>query len=186
MIGSMVFLFHQIFQLPKTYYMRGNIFSQPYIISNLIGILIIVISIVRPIFGRMILSLIFIAAAIINAVVVLANPEVYKLYASLAALPVYEDFINGSFGDYTVAYVLAIAAGQLIIGIGLAWKGIFEVVALTGAIIFLLAVAPLGAGSSFPCTVLIAIACVIQLREKKDNPWLKLLIHPRHHLSKEH
>lgn len=160
--------------------MRGNIFSQPYIISNLISMLIIVITIIRPVFGRMILSLIFISAAIINTVIVLANPEVYRIYASLAALPAYEDFINGSFSDYTVAYILIIAVGQLLIGLGLAWKGIYETIALTGAIIFLLAIAPLGAGSSFPCTLLLAIAAAILLREKKDTPWPQWLIKPIH------
>lgn len=160
--------------------MRGNVFSEPYIISNLVSILIIIISIIKPVFGRMVLSLIFIAAAIINTIIVLSHPEVYRIYASLTALPEYEDFINGSFSDYTVAYIIAIAICQLLIGLGLAWKGVYETIALLGAIIFLLAIAPLGAGSSFPCTVLLAIACMILLREKKDYPWMELLTRPTH------
>jgi hypothetical protein len=155
--------------------MRGNIFSQPYIISNLISILILIIALVRPVFGRMLLSLIFIAAAIINMVIAISNPEVYKIYESLAALPIYEDFIRGPFSLHITGYILAIATGQLMIGLGLALKGIYESIALTGAIIFLLAIAPLGAGSSFPCTVILALTCVILLREKKRQSWFTLL-----------
>ncbi|GAA3918195.1 hypothetical protein GO495_20655 [Chitinophaga oryziterrae] len=156
--------------------MRGNIFSQPFIISNLISLLILIIVLAKPIFGRMLISLIFIAAAIINTVVAITNPDVYKVYESLAALPVYEDFIRGPFSLHITTYVIIIAAGQLMIGLGLAMKGMYESIALVGAIIFLLAIAPLGAGSSFPCTVILALACGILLREEKRKSWFTLFL----------
>lgn len=156
--------------------MRGNVFSTAYLISNAIAVLIFLITVLRPVLGRMCMSIIFIAASIVNAVISISHPEVYRLYGDLAALPAYEHFIEHTFSRHITTIVLLIAIGQLLIGIGLFWKGPFEKTALGGAIVFLLAIAPLGAGSSFPCSVFLAIACIWLLAEKKTAPWLLTLI----------
>ncbi|SFD83151.1 hypothetical protein SAMN05518672_103409 [Chitinophaga sp. CF118] len=158
--------------------MRSNIFFQPYMIANMIAMIMILIAITKPVFGRVLLSFIFMAAAFINAVIVFSHPEVYRTYASMTALISYENFINGSFSDHTVAYVLAIAAGQLLVGLGLAKGGVSEIFALLGAIIFFLAIAPLGAGASFPCTIVLAIACMFMMKKRKEGPLFNLLIKP--------
>ncbi|PSL34668.1 hypothetical protein [Chitinophaga ginsengisoli] len=159
--------------------MRGNIFSQAYLLSNLVAVLIVYISFIKPVFGRMCMSLLFIAAAVVNSVISISHPEIYRTYASLAALPAYEQFINGFFGRHVTSLVLFIAVGQFGIGLALLWKGPVEKIALTCAIIFLVAIAPLGAGSSFPCSLILAIACLLLLREKKIAPWPLTILHIR-------
>ncbi|SDF66854.1 hypothetical protein [Chitinophaga filiformis] len=157
--------------------MRGNIFSQAYMLSNFVAVMIAYLCIIKPVFGRMCMSLLFIAAAVVNTVISISHPEIYRTYASIAALPAYEQFINGFFGRHIASFVLSIAAGQFAIGLALLWKGPVEKVALGGAIIFLLAIAPLGAGSSFPCSVILAVACLLLMREKKIIPWPLTILH---------
>jgi hypothetical protein len=84
-------------------------------------------------------------------------------YADLAAIPTYETFIRGNFSRHITTFILTIAVAQLAIGICIAGKGALSKTALAGAIIFLLAIAPLGAGSAFPCTVILAAACTVLL-----------------------
>lgn len=151
--------------------MRGNIFSQAYMLSNFIAVLILYISIIKPVFGRMCMSLLFLGGAVVNTVISISHPQIYMTYADVAALPAYEEFINGYFGSHITGFVLSIAVGQLLIGLALLWKGPLEKIALAGAVVFLLAIAPLGAGASFPCTVVLAIACLFLMREKKISPW---------------
>lgn len=157
--------------------MRGNIFSTAYMLSNLVAVLIAYVCILKPVIGRMTMSLLFIAASVVNAVISLSHPQIYMTYADVAALPVYVDFINGFFSRHITIFILCIAVVQFLIGGFLIWKGTMEKLALAGAIIFLLAIAPLGAGASFPCTLLLAFACIILMMEKKIEPWPLTLLH---------
>jgi hypothetical protein len=157
--------------------MRGNIFSEAYMLSNFVAVMIVYISIIKPVFGRMCMSLLFIGASVVNTVISISHPQIYRTYADIAALPVYEQFINGFFSRHITGFVLSIAVGQLLIGCALLWKGPLEKIALAAAIIFLFAIAPLGAGSSFPCSIILAIACAILMREKKISPWPLSILH---------
>ncbi len=157
--------------------MRGNIFSQAYMLSNFVAVLILYISVIKPVFGRMCMSLLFIAASAVNTVISISHPQIYKTYADVAALPAYEQFINGFFSRHITIFMLSIAVCQSLIGLALLWRGPLEKIALGGAIIFLLAIAPLGAGSSFPCSVILAIACLFLIGEKKITPWPLAILH---------
>lgn len=157
--------------------MRGNVFSTAYMLSNLVAVLIVYLCILKPVIGRMTMSLLFIAAAVVNTVISISHPQIYMTYADVAAIPAYVQFINEYFSRHITLYVLTIAAGQFLIGTFLVWKGPMEKLALTGAIIFLLAIAPLGAGASFPCTLLLALGCALLLKEKNIQPWPLTLLH---------
>jgi hypothetical protein len=123
------------------------------------------------------MSLLFIAASVVNTVIAISHPRLYLTYADVAAVPLYVQFINGFFSRHITTIVLSIAIAQFIIGSLLIWKGALEKFALAGALIFLLAIAPLGAGSSFPCSLLLALACVLLMREKMVKPWPATLLH---------
>lgn len=157
--------------------MRGNIFSEAYMLSNFVAVLIVYISIIKPVFGRMCMSLLFIAASVVNTVISISHPQIYKTYSDVAALPAYEEFIDGFFSRHITVFVLSIAVCQFLIGLALIWKGPLGKIALGGAIIFLVAIAPLGAGSSFPCSIILAIACLILMREKRITPWPLTILH---------
>jgi hypothetical protein len=53
-------------------------------------------------------------------------------------------------------------------------KGILFKIAVIGGIVFLVAIAPPGVGSGFPCTLIMAIAMYLLLRHSQMNyVWLK-------------
>lgn len=159
--------------------MKGNVFSSAYMLSNFVAVLIVYICIMKPVFGRMCMSLLFIAAAVVNTVIAISYPRLYLAYADVAALPQYVQFINGFFSRHITSFVLSIAVAQFLAGCLMMWKGVAEMLALAGAVIFLLAIAPLGAGSSFPCSLLLALGCFLLMKERKIEPWPVTLLHTK-------
>lgn len=149
--------------------MSGNIFSPTYMIANLAGFTLIILAITRPNTTRWVLSFIFTGAAAFNALTAAYSPEDYLGYADIAGLAVYEDFINGFFSRHIRAIVLSIAGAQMFVGMSITGKAAISNIALGGAAFFLLAIAPLGAGSAFPSTVLMAAACIILIFKKKRS-----------------
>jgi hypothetical protein len=154
--------------------MRGNIFSPEYLISNGISIVLLLLALARPVTTRVLLCLIFTAAGFFNGVAAFMHPEWYLTYADVAAIPSYERFINGAFSRHITAYVLAIAIGQLSIGIFVGFKGWMQKSALAGAVVFLVAISPLGAGAAFPCTIILAAACMILLFRGSDETFTEM------------
>jgi len=73
-------------------------------------------------------------------------------------LDVYRAFILGYFARHTAAIIAAIAVGQAVIAFLLAADGWPRRLGYVGAMVFLLAIVPLGTGSGFPATVLMALA----------------------------
>ena len=63
--------------------------------------------------------------------------------------------------DSTGPMVLSIATGQFVIAIGMFLNRKLTRVAIVGAVVFGLAIAPLGVGSAFPCSVLLVISAVL-------------------------
>jgi len=137
-------------------------FLIPYIISNLFSLFLIILCYKRPKAGSKIFGIIFIAAGIFNIYTASTKPKVYvEVYGSTALIPLYKDFIYGTFGSNPALFVNLIATGQLVAGFLLfAKKNLFKL-GVSGGIIFLLSIAPLGFGSAFPSTILMAIALFI-------------------------
>jgi hypothetical protein len=89
------------------------------------------------------------------------SPRVYLEYANLSFLGIYRDFINGFFAQHIQAFVLSVACGQFLIFLGLCLNNVLTSLACLGGAIFGLAIGPLGVGSAFPATCLMAIAFLI-------------------------
>lgn len=139
----------------------------PYMISNIIAILIIVGAIKKPLWARLFLAAFFLWAAYFNATTAIQSPEIYLTYATLNALPLYSRFINGFFSQHITVIVFSIAVGQFLIALGLMLNKIWVKLACLGGIIFGLAIAPLGIGSGFPATIFMAIAFFILLKKQE-------------------
>jgi len=135
--------------------------------SNVIAILILVAAIQKPKLARLLFVLLFAWASWINYTTVHNTPEVYLEYAMLTPFDLMQEFINGWFTAHVTWMVTLISFGQGLIAMGMLLKGWCVRIAGVGAIIFLLAITPLGIGSGFPCSVIAAIAVYIIL--KKDN-----------------
>lgn len=141
-------------------------FLGPYIGSNVFATVLLLLALWRPGVVRILFALIFLATALFNGYTALTEPEAYLMYAELGALPIYRKFITGFFSHHTSIFVLAIASGQLAVGILLAVrKPITLKLGTLGAIVFLAAIAPLGVGSAFPFSLIASAALIIMLRK---------------------
>lgn len=142
-----------------------------YSISNVVAILLLWVSWKKTVWARVLFFLLFAWAAWLNSTTALSTPAMYTGYAQYAFLGWYRQFINGFFAAHTTPIVLTIAAGQAGIAIGMLAKGWFFRLGAVGAIIFLLSIAPLGIGSAFPCTLVMAAGMWL-LYKKGSAQWL--------------
>lgn len=130
-----------------------------YLASNLVGAVMWWTSHHRPKIGRFMYSLLFLWAAQFNYRSCRSDPEVYKGYAEFAVIPFYKTLIEGWFSDNVTLMISLIAAGQLLIGLALLIGRLPARLGAWGGIVFLVAIAPLGMGSAFPATILMAMGC---------------------------
>lgn len=139
----------------------------PWLLSNSIAILILVAAIRKTKLARLLFALLFAWACWLNYTTAHYNPEEYLNYAVLTPFDLYRDFINGWFKEHIIIMVTIIAFGQGLIALGMLLKGWMVRLACFGAIVFFLAIVPLGIGAGFPATILSAIAIYFIL--KKDD-----------------
>lgn len=129
----------------------------PWVISNSIALLLTFAAIKSPRLSRLLFSILFIWASWINCTTAHDNPNDYLNYAALTPFHVYQEFIQGWFKMHITPVVTLIAVGQGFIGIGLLLKGWVVQFACIAAIVFFLAIAPLGIGSGFPSSIIASI-----------------------------
>ncbi|NNM33152.1 MAG: hypothetical protein HKO53_08800, partial [Gemmatimonadetes bacterium] len=78
--------------------------------------------------------------------------------------------ILGWFRDHTTALVLSIAAGQLTIAVLMALNATWGLrLGVIGAIVFLLAIVPLGVGSALPFSLIYGAALVVMVRRISET-----------------
>lgn len=142
-----------------------------YSLSNLVALLLLWAAWKKPVLARALFFLLFAWAAWFNTTTVLHTPELYTGYAQYTFSAWYRAFILGFFSQHTAAIVLAIAAGQAGIALGMFGKGAAFRLGAIGGMLFLVCIAPLGAGSAFPCTLLMAAAMGFLYRQGSTQ-WL--------------
>lgn len=136
------------------------------VICNVFSIAILFASIKWPRVARAAFFLVFGCAAWVNWKVSQESPSVYSIYSDLAWSSVYRDFINGWFSTHIALTVGTIACCQALIAISMLARRSFYRTGCIGGIIFLLAITPLGVGSGFPCTVILALALGVIFKGK--------------------
>jgi hypothetical protein len=130
-----------------------------WIVSNAFALALIVLCWHLPKVGRAIIGLGFMAAAAVNALTVLNNPQAYvRGFGPEALFPFYEDFIYGPLAADPAAFILPLALAQVIIGLLMFFRGDWLKVGLGGGTVFLLAITPLGRGAAFPMPLLVVVA----------------------------
>jgi len=142
--------------------------------SNSIAILFLIAAFRRPKLARLLFVLLFAWASWINYITAHNTPEEYLNYALLTSFDLMRDFINGWFKDHITLMVTMISIGQGLIAIGMLLNGWWVKTACIGAIVFLLAITPLGIGSGFPCSIIAAVAIYIILKKNNLNYLWKL------------
>jgi len=137
----------------------------PYIISNLLFLLCLIVAVKRTIWARIFLAIVFLWASYTNFTTAISNPEIYLEYGGLTPLPLYREFINGFFALHIKFLVSTVAVGEFFVFVGLILNNGWVKSACIGGIIFGLAISPLGVGSAFPATVLMAMAFWVLFRK---------------------
>jgi hypothetical protein len=138
------------------------------IASNVVALLMLLACWRWRTIGRFLFFALFLWAAQVNMRVAIGNPSAYLEYARWAVAP-YRDFILGPFARHTGLIVGTIALGQLAIAVLVALRGRAVKLGLAGAVIFLLAIAPLGRGSAFPFSLVASLAAVLLLRHDHER-----------------
>ena len=142
-----------------------------YLISNIVALVLLYCASLWPRVTRLLFLGLFAWASWTNWTTALHTPQVYVDYAGLAFLDLYRDFITGWFSDHVQEAVGAIATAQGLIALSMALKGWAFKAGATGAILFLVAIGPLGVGSAFPCTLIMALAMGILLARPQGYVW---------------
>lgn len=143
----------------------------PWGVSNFVALLILVAAIKKPKLARLLFALLFFWACWLNYTTSHTSPSDYLDYASFTPFAIYKDFINGWFKEHITLMVTIISFGQGLIAIGMLLKGWLVRLAGFGAILFFLAIAPLGIGSGFPFS-LICLAAIYFILKKDDLDYL--------------
>lgn len=145
-----------------------------YIISNTIALGVLFATWKNIRLGRLLFFLVFAWASWTNWTTALNDPQTYLGEAELTFFDFYHDLILGWFSRNILLVVGSIATCQALIAIAMLGKTTLIKAGGTGAILFLIAIAPFGTGSGFPCTIVLAIAMgLIVSKKDQDYLWIR-------------
>lgn len=152
-------------------------FSLPFTVSNVLAVATAILAMRWPTSARVMLGAIFIGASVVNSYFAFTDPQIYIGFGELTGSRLYQSIILGPFSAHAQRYILLIAVCQLFIGVFTCYTGKMMKAAMIGAITFLIAIAPLGLGSAFPSTLIMASAYAILLFKKIDFNIYELVRH---------
>lgn len=132
----------------------------PAIISNIAALILLWLSWKKKNIARLLFALLFLWAAVTNWITANYHPTDYLNYTQYA-IPVYKKVITDVFSKHITGYVSFIAVCQFMIGLGFLARDIIVKIACIGAIVFFIAIAPLGWGSAFPFSITASIAAFL-------------------------
>lgn len=148
-----------------------NEYLVPYIISQVVSIVILIASWKRTRWARWLFFILFLWAFGINMYLGLTDPDSYLDNARFA-ISLYQDFINGWFSHHNHIIIPLMAIGQLFIAVSMLLHGWWVKLACIGSIIFLLSIAPLMVGAAFPFSITVSIAAwLIFLNDDRNYIW---------------
>ena len=138
----------------------------PFIITNALTLVMIFVCFKWPKVGKAAWGIIFILAAVFNSYTAVTDPQAYLGYGDFA-IGLYKNFINGIFSTHTAFFICLIAIGQFLDGLFLLLRKRLFYLGILGGIIFFVSIAPMGLGSAFPSTLLMALSLIILYKRLK-------------------
>jgi len=139
-------------------------YRTPYLVSNAIALVLLGLSFRRPNWVRWLSVAIFGWAAYTNWRIADTRPLDYQTFGELTTVGAYRDFIHGWFRLHTAEMLEPIALGQAAIALMLIVnRRLTRRLAVFGAVVFLLAIAPLGVGSAFPFSITYSVGLLVML-----------------------
>lgn len=141
------------------------------VIANVLAVAFVIVALYRPNLARVIAGAGFILAALVNCVVALRAPLFYLDALEPLAWGVYREFLHSVFTQAPVRLLLAVALWQALVGcVFLVRQTPFIRLASVAAFGFFLLLVPLGAGSGFPSTLILAGGMVVLFLRKWPAP----------------
>jgi hypothetical protein len=153
--------------------LNNEIYIVLLLISNAVAILQLIAALKWPRIARVSFFLLFVWASWTNWRTSQQSPQYYLEYGELAWSGWYRTFISGWFAEHIKLAVGFVATGQALIAISMLLKGWIFKAGCIGGILFLLAILPLGVGSGFPCTAIMAAALYILMRKHSHSYFWK-------------
>jgi hypothetical protein len=150
--------------------LQNHTYLVGYIISNAYALILLFLAVIYPRLARVFFFLLFALASWINWKITLQSPLDY-VRTSEVALTIYRQFITGWFSKHVLLVVGFIATAQGFIAVSLLLKGWVYKTGIIGAIVFLVAIMPLGIASAFPSTLIMAYGMVWLLKKTPDYIW---------------
>jgi hypothetical protein len=151
--------------------LENQTYLMAYMVANAIALFLLFASGKWPRLARSLFVLLFAGASYTNWWVLATSPKDYLAYANMSFLLLYKDFIHGWFSTHIQLVVGFIATIQALIALSLLMKGWIYKTGCLAAILFFLLLSPLGVGAAFPCTLILAIATWILLKNQHAYLW---------------
>jgi hypothetical protein len=152
----------------------------PLFVANAVSVAFFVLALYRPDAARVIAGVGFILAGLVNFALALIDPQIYVRGFGPHAMGVYKDVIYGILAQGPGRLILAIAVWQLLVGgVTLVKRSEFVKLGCLAMTCFLVGISPLGVGSGFPSTLILAAATVVLLRQKWPSIWQVPAAKPR-------
>lgn len=129
-----------------------------YIVTNGISVIFLFLCWRNPRVGRLLFFILFLMASCLNLYTATQRPEVYQYFAELTWLNAYRQLILGWLNENAGWFVTVIAVCQMFIAISMWLKGPALKTGAFGAMFFFISIVPLGFGSAFPGTLIMAFA----------------------------
>lgn len=146
-----------------------------YTLSNIAGAFMLLCSWKRPTTARIFYFLLFLWASWTNGRYSIYSPEVYLDYANYTFMPLYKNFIQGTFRPYTTPIIFTIAICQFFIAVSMLLRENFFKAGCWGGITFLLCISPLGIGAAFPASLTMAFGFYLLLKKQDHRALLHRL-----------
>ena len=116
-----------------------------------------------PRLARIMFFILFTWTSWMNWQTVTDTPLLYLKFQDLTWSEAYKNFINGWFAKNINPVVITTAICQAVLAVSMLAGGVIFRAGAIGAVIFFLALTPLGMGAAFPSTLVMAIAMFILL-----------------------
>jgi hypothetical protein len=143
----------------------------PVAVANVLAVVFFIVALYRPNAAVVIAGAGFILAALVNCAVALRAPLFFVATLEPLAWGGYRDFFRSVFAQAPVRLLLAIALWQALVGcVFLIRQGPFIKLACAAAFGFFVLLIPLGAGSGFPSTLILAGAMAVLFFRKWQLP----------------
>jgi hypothetical protein len=139
-----------------------------YIVSNITAVAFLLATLYSNRLARILFAALFIGAGFINWIVVHTNPTGYLDYSKYA-VGLYRDIIVGPFQNHITPIVSFIAVCQVLVGLGLLYKGRILRTACVAGSIFLVAISPLGIASAFPSGLIWAVGLYVLYKDPLER-----------------